>query len=269
MIMNPSEAVEAWTKSSKTAFDFWVSFWPVAPMFGVEWRFANAMPRFNPRVLEDVAAETRDPEQQGMRKSARAALKAVALPDPPADVPAKAASEAVDAITRQTAAASRAGVETAKMMRNAVEETIASTRAAVGTEAPAIEEPRTVDPAESATESASSRVEATPVPEDAEESAAELIETAGSSERGDEGAVATERPKGLHRKPPASPDDLKRIKGVGPSLEKQLNGLGIYSFEQIAAFSDANLAWIDENLTTFKGRCFRDDWVGQAKSMLG
>ncbi len=59
------------------------------------------------------------------------------------------------------------------------------------------------------------------------------------------------------------------IKGIGPSLEGKLNALGIYKFEQIADFTEENLTWIDDHLVTFKGRCFRDDWVGQAKGLMG
>ncbi|HUS55365.1 MAG TPA: hypothetical protein VMY41_15350 [Thermohalobaculum sp.] len=38
---------------------------------------------------------------------------------------------------------------------------------------------------------------------------------------------------------------------------------------QIANFSKRDLTRIDKKLTAFKGRCFRDDWVGQAKAIVG
>lgn len=60
-------------------------------------------------------------------------------------------------------------------------------------------------------------------------------------------------------------DDLKRIKGVGPKLEGLLNGLGIYHFDQVAAWTEAEVAWVDENLEGFRGRVSRDDWVAQAR----
>jgi predicted flap endonuclease-1-like 5' DNA nuclease len=60
-------------------------------------------------------------------------------------------------------------------------------------------------------------------------------------------------------------DDLKKIKGVGPGLEKALNDMGVYHFSQIAAWSPAEVAWVDQNLVQFKGRASRDDWVDQAK----
>jgi predicted flap endonuclease-1-like 5' DNA nuclease len=63
------------------------------------------------------------------------------------------------------------------------------------------------------------------------------------------------------------PDDLKQIKGVGPKLEKLLHSMGFYHFDQIAAWSDDEIAWVDENLTGFKGRVTRDDWVAQARTL--
>jgi predicted flap endonuclease-1-like 5' DNA nuclease len=60
-------------------------------------------------------------------------------------------------------------------------------------------------------------------------------------------------------------DDLKHIKGVGPKLEQACHDLGIYHFDQIAAWSADEVAWVDENLVGFKGRVSRDGWVEQAK----
>ena len=61
-----------------------------------------------------------------------------------------------------------------------------------------------------------------------------------------------------------TPDDLKRIKGVGPKLENALNDLGVWHFWQIAGWSTAEIAWVDTRLT-FKGRIERDGWIDQAK----
>lgn len=60
-------------------------------------------------------------------------------------------------------------------------------------------------------------------------------------------------------------DDLKKIKGVGPVLERLLHSLGYFHFDQIAAWTAAEVAWVDENLEGFKGRVTRDDWVPQAR----
>jgi NADH-quinone oxidoreductase subunit E len=63
------------------------------------------------------------------------------------------------------------------------------------------------------------------------------------------------------------PDDLTRIRGVGPALESMLHRMGIYHYDQIASWSPAEVAWADENLEDFRGRVTRDDWVGQAKAL--
>jgi predicted flap endonuclease-1-like 5' DNA nuclease len=77
-------------------------------------------------------------------------------------------------------------------------------------------------------------------------------------------AAKAARPAGLAA-PEGAADDLKQIKGVGPKLEKMLNGMGYWHFRQIAAWTSAEIAWVDENLEGFKGRVTRDDWVPQAK----
>ena len=58
-------------------------------------------------------------------------------------------------------------------------------------------------------------------------------------------------------------DDLKKISGVGPKLEALLNELGFYHFDQIAAWTPQQIAWVDARLK-FKGRIERDDWIAQA-----
>ena len=63
-------------------------------------------------------------------------------------------------------------------------------------------------------------------------------------------------------------DDLKRIKGVGPKLEKLLNSLGFFHFDQVASWSETEMAWVDQNLEGFKGRATRDNWVAQAKELM-
>lgn len=60
-------------------------------------------------------------------------------------------------------------------------------------------------------------------------------------------------------------DDLKEIEGIGPAMEKLCNEMGFYHFDQIASWSDADVAWVDANMKTFKGRIVRDRWVAQAK----
>ena len=65
---------------------------------------------------------------------------------------------------------------------------------------------------------------------------------------------------------PATPDNLKLISGVGPVLEGILHSLGIYTFAQVAAWTQAEREWVDGYLN-FKGRIDRDDWVKQADAL--
>lgn len=74
------------------------------------------------------------------------------------------------------------------------------------------------------------------------------------------------KPKTLDA-PEGEPDDLKRIRGVGPKLQDMLNGMGVYHFDQIASWGPEEVAWVDHNLEGFKGRVSRDDWVTQAKTL--
>lgn len=78
-------------------------------------------------------------------------------------------------------------------------------------------------------------------------------------------ALTPVRPAGLAAPREGGADDLKRIRGVGPKLEPLLHALGFYHFDQIANWTAAELAWVDENLEGFRGRASRDDWIGQAR----
>ena len=61
------------------------------------------------------------------------------------------------------------------------------------------------------------------------------------------------------------PDDLKKIKGIGPKFEGDLNAKGVYYYRQIAAWSAKDIKMIDEIIDSFPGRIERDEWVKQAK----
>ncbi len=88
--------------------------------------------------------------------------------------------------------------------------------------------------------------------------------TAGAPTSG--GGAAGGKIQPLFTAPSEAPDDLERIRGIGPVLKQRLNGLGITTFAQIATFTDADLARIDDVLD-FKGRIAREGWVEQAKAL--
>ncbi len=70
----------------------------------------------------------------------------------------------------------------------------------------------------------------------------------------------------LFTAPAGDADDLKKISGVGPTLEGKLNALGITTYEQVAGLSKEEIAKVDDALS-FKGRIERDDWLTQAKTL--
>ncbi|MFO1089783.1 MAG: hypothetical protein U1E46_09425 [Hyphomicrobiales bacterium] len=72
------------------------------------------------------------------------------------------------------------------------------------------------------------------------------------------------RPTGIQGPREGTADDLQRISGVGPALERTLHGLGFYHFDQIANWSPAEIAWVNEHLN-FPGRIEREEWVEQAR----
>lgn len=86
--------------------------------------------------------------------------------------------------------------------------------------------------------------------------AAETAETAG------------QKPLALAAAREGKADDLQKIEGIGPVLEGHLHGLGIFHFDQIAAWGAAEIAWMDANLKGFAGRVSRDRWVAQAQIIV-
>lgn len=64
-----------------------------------------------------------------------------------------------------------------------------------------------------------------------------------------------------------SRDDLQKIKGVGPAIEKTLNEMGIVSFRQIADMSEYDIDRVARRLKGFRTRIYREDWIGQAREL--
>lgn len=84
-------------------------------------------------------------------------------------------------------------------------------------------------------------------------------------EPGDE--IVAERPMAMDGPVEGHPDDLTMIGGIGPKIQVLLNELGIWHYDQIAAWSPENVAWVDEHLN-FNGRIAREGWVGQAAVLV-
>ena len=98
-----------------------------------------------------------------------------------------------------------------------------------------------------------------------------LDETASPDQTADEvqhpDSVTKALPEQAAAAPLASPtgDDLSRIKGLGPKLQTLLPTLGLSTYAQIAALTEADLVKLDAQLGPFAGRPARDGWVEQAQ----
>jgi len=75
-----------------------------------------------------------------------------------------------------------------------------------------------------------------------------------------------EAKKAAPKKADAAGDDLKQLSGVGPALEKKLHEAGVTTFAQIAAWTEEDVAAMDEKLS-FKGRIEREGWIAQAQEL--
>ncbi|MCB1522153.1 MAG: 50S ribosomal protein L19 [Hyphomicrobiaceae bacterium] len=69
------------------------------------------------------------------------------------------------------------------------------------------------------------------------------------------------------KKPKGEADDLTQIKGIDVDLAARLKQLNCFKLEQIANFSDDDIANVDENLK-LDGRIEKEDWVGQAQRLI-
>lgn len=237
MDKDTNDWVTAMMKPGMDAFEYWVSFWPVAPMFGVEWRFGNADMGFG--MVPAKATKTAKTAKGAETGTAKSPAKPTAKVAPAANATPAKVSPMPAPKPKKPSAKVPSAEETARMS-NVVE--MPAPKAAK----------LKADP--------KAKSEAKPKAGTKTKPKAPKTEPAAPAADG--------TPVGLMASAPAKPDDLKLIKGVGPSLEKQLNALGVYTFDQLAGFASPDLQWIDDNLTSFKGRCFRDDWIGQAKVLM-
>ena len=73
-----------------------------------------------------------------------------------------------------------------------------------------------------------------------------------------------ERPKGIAAARGGKADKLQRLSGVGPKNVKILQGLGVFHFDQIAAWTAGQVSWVDDHLK-FNGRIKREEWTKQAR----
>lgn len=111
---------------------------------------------------------------------------------------------------------------------------------------------------------AATTVDGKPAPTDLRADAVEAVPLATVT-AADIAAPAMERPAILAGPRGGRGDDLKQIVGIGPKLAALLQSLGFWHFDQIAALTPGQAAWLDSQLGTFRGRIQRDDWIAQAR----
>ncbi|TKD22630.1 NADH-quinone oxidoreductase subunit E [Rhodobacter capsulatus] len=80
--------------------------------------------------------------------------------------------------------------------------------------------------------------------------------------------TAAQKPLALAAARDGKADDLQKIESIGPAIEALLHDLGIFHFDQIAAWGVAEIAWMDGNLKGFPGRASGDRWVVQAQIIV-
>jgi large subunit ribosomal protein L21 len=92
-------------------------------------------------------------------------------------------------------------------------------------------------------------------------------DTASDADKIADAAMAGRQPGNLLEGPrDGKADDLKKIKGVGPKLEATLHEIGVFHFDQIAAWGPEEIAYMDDRLS-FKGRIERDNWIEKAAEL--
>ena len=87
-------------------------------------------------------------------------------------------------------------------------------------------------------------------------------------DRSDKSQSAAVAPTRLERPRDGAGDLLSQIKGIGPKLQAALYAVGIFHFEQIAGWTSDEVAWVEENIVSVKGRASRDDWVAKARALI-
>jgi len=254
---------------------------------GYVWRMAMAGPMLAMRVSSRPAAVV-------TQAAGKAGLKAVEKAEAPKAVAPK--SEPVKAEAPKAAApkaepvkdeAPKAAAPKAEPVKDEAPKAAAPKAEPVKAEAPKAAAPKAEPVKDEAPKAAAPKAE--PVKDEAPKAAAPKAEPV-KAEAPKAEPVKAEAPKAAAPKaepvkseaakgpvrPPAlaapragKGDDLTLLAGVGPKLAETLNGFGIHHFDQIAAWTPAHVAWMDENLGGPGGRASRGDWVAAAAVLDG
>jgi len=97
--------------------------------------------------------------------------------------------------------------------------------------------------------------------------ALESLEEIPEEEIAKENEIFGQKPELLSEPRNGEKDKLTKIKGIGPKVEEKLNASGIYHFEQIANWTEANMLWLEAH-TLFASRAKKELWIEESKSFL-
>lgn len=222
-----------------TPVELWLSLFPIAPMFGLRWIGMNPA-AFAPNGVNSAMSNALSPGAGWGEGMSRLMAQPMGMAMPPIAAPPEAS--AAPRPRPAEADSERAEREALKLGMTARGGFVAPAKSGPG----AVKRGK----AKSGTKS-----------DDAESD----VKSEATQRTGDDGPIA---PEHLFSAPPVNPDDLTKIYGIGPRLQQLLNELGVYHFEQIANFTRAELAWLDERLFVIKGRAERDRWVEGAKRAM-
>jgi predicted flap endonuclease-1-like 5' DNA nuclease len=220
-------------------------------------------PAPHPPAKRPSIVVVRGESQNSQSASATTAEPAVAAPAVPEPVAAAPAPEpaAVEPATAEPAAPAPAAPEPVAVEPATPEPATAAPAAleplatAPTAPEPAAAEPATPEPVAATPANDQIRLEKAPPA------------SAKQRERADN-PPAGSKPEGLSAPRGGAPDDLSKIKGVGPKSQEKLNALGIFHYDQIAAWTPEETRWVGAALGV-PGRVERGRWVAQAKALAG
>lgn len=247
MLPYDKKTLDAMAGPARDMFEQWISFFPTAPLFGVKWRFApdgadlqaGLKKMFSPEAMMGALA----PRMPADRPVVKAEVPTPVAKPAPAEARVQAAPVAEAPAKPVATADAKPAEDVAK---------------------PAVAKPA-VSKANAATAAPTAKSANAP-----ENAAADKLSgtkpTTATSKPAAKKAAAAKAQAPVETKIEGGPVD--KIKGIGPRLAAELGAMGITSVGQIAALSRSDMAKIDAELTTIKGRCFRDDWIGQAKALM-
>jgi predicted flap endonuclease-1-like 5' DNA nuclease len=209
-----------------------------------------------------VAAKVATDAKLAERKAAKEAKAAEAKAQADADAKEAKAAEvkaAKEAKAQADADAKEAKAAEAKAAKEAKAAEAKAAKEAKAAEAKAAKEAKAAE-AKAAKEAAAKKSEKKPATKEAKKKE-ELKRVQERSETIDFAILGTAKA--------SDKDDLQVMKGIGPFIEEKLNALGIYTYLQVSKMTSKLETDVNEAIEFFPGRVKRDQWVNQAKILLG